>query len=336
MTETAANVPPPSALPVSGPKNCSSRLTAMGILMIIGGVFCALMALMIPAMMALQQAIPAARANVMPLRMMLPNILFYTIAAAFWIWMGIGSIKARRWAPAVILAGSWMWLVCGVVALPLVIILLPKALSAGAGATALPAAAVVVVTIVTGIICLFMYIVIPALLILCYRGPGVKGTCELRNPAPSWTDSCPLPLLAMILMLGGMAITLPGCALGGYPLPFFGRFVGGWAAELAYLLAAGLAALAARGFYRRQVAAWWGTVALLAIFCHSVCSTITKAGLVGYYQDMGLAKEQLATYAKMMSAMEPEMLIFTLAWCIAIIGYLVWLRRYFMPVRESV
>jgi len=39
------------------------------------------------------------------------SILFYALLAVLFVWLGIGSIMARRWARALVLVSSWFWLV---------------------------------------------------------------------------------------------------------------------------------------------------------------------------------------------------------------------------------
>ena len=64
--------------------------------------------------------------EVASVRMMIPGILFYTLLAVWFIWVGIGSIKARRWARALILISSWLWLICGVSGFVIILLLLPN------------------------------------------------------------------------------------------------------------------------------------------------------------------------------------------------------------------
>src|ERR1035438_9907333 len=45
---------------------------------------------------------------------LLPAVSIYGCMAVALIWLGIGSIKARRWARALLLIFSWSWLVMGV------------------------------------------------------------------------------------------------------------------------------------------------------------------------------------------------------------------------------
>ena len=89
MTENTADLPPPNT-PASGSKDCSTRLTIMGALLIAGGVLCGLMALLMPVAVLVQRAVPAGQANAMPARMMVTNLLFYSAMAV----VGVCSASA--------------------------------------------------------------------------------------------------------------------------------------------------------------------------------------------------------------------------------------------------
>src|SRR4051794_12199788 len=69
-----------------------------------------------------------------PERTLIFTAAFYIVLGACFAALGIGSIMAKRWARALILVVSWMWLIVGVVSLVVLIALLPKML-----ATMLPA-----------------------------------------------------------------------------------------------------------------------------------------------------------------------------------------------------
>ena len=84
-------------------------LVVFGILQIILGGLCALLVpLMILGMIASRTFEDVSAAG-MSARMMVPGVLFYVIVAVWFIWMGIGSIKARRWARALVLVTSWLY-----------------------------------------------------------------------------------------------------------------------------------------------------------------------------------------------------------------------------------
>ena len=94
-----------------GFKDKKTVLTVLGILQIIFGSFCALMVpLMIFGMIASAVACRDT-AQAVNIKMMITGILFYALIAAWFIIMGIGSVKARRWARALILLSSWLWLI---------------------------------------------------------------------------------------------------------------------------------------------------------------------------------------------------------------------------------
>ena len=56
----------------------------------------------------------------------MPAAIMCGLIAVVLIWLGIGSILARRWARALLLILSWTWLAMGVVALIYLAFLLPQ------------------------------------------------------------------------------------------------------------------------------------------------------------------------------------------------------------------
>jgi len=59
-----------------------------------------------------------------------------------------------------------------------------------------------------------LFIVLPGGLILVYQSRHTKATCEARDPVPRWTDACPLPVLALSLMLGFGVVLVTTHSLG--------------------------------------------------------------------------------------------------------------------------
>ena len=45
---------------------------------------------------------------------MLPAVFFYLGLAVPFLWLGIGLIRARRWAWTLIVVFSWIWLIVGI------------------------------------------------------------------------------------------------------------------------------------------------------------------------------------------------------------------------------
>ena len=106
-------------------KDRKTGLIVFGILQIILGGLCTLIVpFMIIGMLA-STVLDESSAPPINISMMLPGVLLYTLAATWFISMGIGSIKARRWARALVLVSSWLWLISGTVGLIFVLLLMP-------------------------------------------------------------------------------------------------------------------------------------------------------------------------------------------------------------------
>ena len=58
-------------------------------------------------------------------KMMIPGIAMYLVLGAAFIWLGIGSIQARRWAWSLTVVLSWLWLIGGVACLIYMVLLAP-------------------------------------------------------------------------------------------------------------------------------------------------------------------------------------------------------------------
>jgi hypothetical protein len=186
---------------VAGPPPVSHRdrrggLIALGVLHLLLGAFCALMVpMMTIALVAATVTDGSLGASVSP-RLMLPALFFYAALAFWFITMGIGSIRCRRWARALILVCSWIWLVSGVGGLGFMLWFyapgggLPNTATPG-----VPAVVATIVGIVTLVVMAVLYVVVPGLFVLFYGRANVRATCERRDPTTRWTDRCPLPVL---------------------------------------------------------------------------------------------------------------------------------------------
>jgi hypothetical protein len=88
-------------------KDRRTGLIVFGILEILCGTFCLLV---IPLMIAGQTMAGRMGGGSLQFRMIVPAILVYGLMAAIFLTLGIGSIRARRWARAFSLILGWSWL----------------------------------------------------------------------------------------------------------------------------------------------------------------------------------------------------------------------------------
>lgn len=160
-------------------KDRSTGLIIFGILTLLAG---GLVALFIP--LTLLGQVMAARAAQTPTNypMILPAMAIYGILAIALIWLGIGSIMARRWARALLLILSWSWFGVGIFALIVMGFVMPAILSQASegagknGAPALPPGALASIMGVMFLVLGVVFILLPLIWIFFYRSPHVKAT----------------------------------------------------------------------------------------------------------------------------------------------------------------
>ena len=110
--------------PTSVSPDRSSTLIFAGVLQILLGCLCLLMAAII---VAASQLPPPPRPNGQAVTAQTMNtqaMAIYLIAAVAFIWMGVGLARARRWAWTLTVVLSWTWLIVGVCAFVMVMCLM--------------------------------------------------------------------------------------------------------------------------------------------------------------------------------------------------------------------
>jgi MFS family permease len=318
------NIPPVTVI-----KDRRTGLMVFGILLIILG---AMVALMIPFMLLGQ--FMAGRMPGMeptPMRFLLPAVLMYLGLAVAFVWLGIGSIQCRRWARALVLIIAWMWLIMGVIGTISAGFIMPVVFAhPPAGSPPMPPAGIAVFTVIMLAICSVFYIGIPAALVFFYKSRHVQATCEARDPVPRWTDACPLPVLAISLMLGCAVVFLPLTMLVYKSLvPCFGSYVTGLPGAVILLVTAVLFAWAARATYRLNMAGWWVAFLGFALWMASAAITMARVGLLPMYEKMGFPQAQLDMLKQMGFLEGPWLWIMLVACWLPFLGYVIYTRKYF-------
>ena len=301
-------------------KDRSTGLIVFGILEILLGCLCALL---VPLMLLGQVMSAKATGGAPNFRMAIPGMMMYAMLAVAFIWLGVGSIRCRRWARALLLILSWSWLVTGVIAIGFLLFLAPKMMEG------LPSGAKAVALLVAGVIWTSIFIVIPGVLVAFYQSGHVKATCEARDPVVRWTDGCPLPVLAVSVCLGfGAVMMLAMPLVYNSVMPCFGILLSGLPGTLIYLCVAALWAYLARAWYRLQPMAWWITLGVLLLFAISNIVTFTRVDLMDMYRLMGYPPEQIALIEKFNFLSSKTMVWWSACFMLPVFGYLIWVKRF--------
>ncbi len=315
-------------------KDRKTGLVVFGILHIIFGGFCALMVPFMIFAMIVSTVLDNSAAAPMSPAMMIPGILLYVLVAVWFICMGIGSIQARRWARALVLVSSWLWLISGIIGLIFMLLLMPGMYEKmGESGQMPPGVARIMKYIMIGFMTV-LYVIIPAVLVLFYGNKNVKATCEFRDTKVRWTDKCPLPVLALSLMFGLWAVSMPFTVFYGFAIPFFGSILTGLSGAGVVLLVTLLAGYVAWGTYRLSINAWWCAVLLITAWALSAAITFSRVSILDFYEKMNFPEQQLDTM-KQFSISQDYMVLFLVHWAAAFLVYLLYTRRYFVRPPEQ-
>jgi uncharacterized membrane protein len=318
--------PPPREYP-----DRSSGLTVFGIIQILLGL---LALLGIPVILLSAAMSRRATGTSMPAGTYVQTIITYALVAAVLFTLGVGSIRARRWAWALTLISSWIWLIVGIVMTVMLTAVMPAGFmnamkAAGNGAAPLSRGAIAIILTIIIVFLAFFLIVVPAGFLLFYHREDVRETCKRRDLKESWTERVPLPLLAVSLLFAYGVIYYLLDSFTAPIVPFFGRWLTGWSGGLACLLLAALDAFLAISIFQRRVVGWWIAVIALAVRLLSSILTILKGNLFEAYSRMGVPQGQLQVMNSNPAMRSGAMLWSTLVFSVALLGYLIWVKRYF-------
>jgi len=317
-------------------------LTGMGAVLIILGLFALLGAVasllgpIMSAVLSATGAAPAAMPMTVPLRAVVPGLVMGMAKAAVLIALGIGSILSKRWARALTLAYFGWYLFIGlvtVVAFPATIRFTQQIFGQigemvpDAGGTGLS----LVMFFAMGFALLqaiVFQVALPLLYILVYRTDNVRYTCEYRNPAPSWTDACPAPLLVLsfAFAMGGAVVAASALALPLLPTPW--GLLTGPPALLPMLAIAVVSLLLAWGFYRRSHAAWWGCLALMILYAIAAVPTLRRVDFREILAAMDLPEQMLSMFSGITAGTLMPFLIPAVLGGIGLLAYLIYVRRF--------
>ncbi len=175
-----------------------------------------------------------------------------------------------------------------------------------------------------------LLVVIPGVLVFFYSSRHVRATCESRDPFPRWTDGCPLPALGLSLWLGLGALTmltLPLTTNGVVPL--FGKLLSGFGGSFVCLAIACLFGYSAWAAYRLRIVGWWIVLFTICVMSASAWMTFTRIDLLEMYRLMGYPEQQIEMMKQFSFLQGSLMACLSLAGVIPMLGFLLFVRRYF-------
>ncbi len=246
---------------VAPPSSSSSSgwVITAGVVEIILG---ALTALLVPCgLLSLGSAAARGAVTSTSIGSIFSGLLVYAAIATILIAGGIGTVRFRRWAWAVMLILSWAWLIVGLLALAAFIAMMPAISGLMSGEVPAETQGVMDVVLTLMGSCLgLLFVLAPGLLVGIYSRPAVRRLFNERDPKLTWTDACPLPVLALafyygVSALGWLAILMQG------QTSLFGLVIRGLLLLPIGLAGAAILVWITLGLYRLKIAAWWTALA---------------------------------------------------------------------------
>jgi len=248
-------------LPVPVVKNRRPWLILFGVVELLLGAFLALLSILMMVALLFADRLPSSQATPAARAPMVAALLLFGVFAVVFVSVGIGTLLARRWARMMMLVVSTCWLLIGVFSMIAIAAVMPIITGQiRQQATTSPPAVGVVLGILAAFFVLF-YLLLPASFLFFYTRRSVKAAFEAKERDASPTGRPPIPVLILSIWMGYVAVaSLFGLITRVQIL--FGVLFTGVPAVLVILLMAGVYAWLARGLYRMQRSAWWGTVAV--------------------------------------------------------------------------
>jgi hypothetical protein len=338
VPEQTAPIPPavPAPLPEApGYRDRGTGLVIFGVLQIILGLFAALMVPLAAFGAFMSRLAPGG--GMRPAQF-ISTVATYAFLSAAFIGLGIGSVQMKRWARALTLVTSWYGLITGVLVTILLTAALPVIMrSALAQAqqnapTPSPAISAGVMAVILTLIIVFaaiFLVLIPIAFVIFYSRGDVAETCRRRDPIPRWTDRTPLPVLgaSVVLTTGAIYLLLVGVTTPIFP--FFGRYLTGIPGSLCFIVTAALDAYLAIALFRLQSVGWWIAVLTAPIRLLSMALTYARADMMQAYSKIGMSDAQLKMLSSNPMFRGHVFLWWGLMSMVVLLGYLLWLKRYF-------
>jgi hypothetical protein len=233
------------------------------------------------------------------------------IAAAVFIWTGVGSIRCRRWVRPVVLGIGWPTGVTSLLMAAGILIYANDRSDEGYVAFA-------VVIMIFGVL-------LPAGYLGFYTSEAVRGTLAAYDPSPSWTEATPLPVF-----VGCVSLTMFGLLTMALAVlratPVFGVYVTRVpGAGLAVLAGAAMIASAAL-MYAGWRWGWWLAMGVVSGGFASAMVTMGRLGMMEFYRHGGVSTWTLEDLDRSRAMTGATPLVFVGVVAAISVNYLLWIR----------
>ena len=312
-------------------KDRKGLLIFFGIILLLTGGISLLFSVLSLFTIALQQTTVPADQQI-PFGTVLFAVLIYVAIGAVFISLGIGSIQAKRWARSLTLLLSWLVLISGAITLVFMIFYAGNLFDQIGAITQEDPMVLEIVLAITYVFITVILIIIPGIFILVYRSKSVMKTVQKYDPELSWTEKCPLPLMAHSFFLLYIAF-VPLFLIGyGFFAPFFGTFLSGWPAALLWCANSIICIYLAIEVYRLNIRAWHYSLYLFFLWTISAFVTFMYHDYWDIYQYMNIPSESIALMQELDYFSRGNILILLVLTFVSYLIFYFYAKKYFKKI----
>lgn len=306
-------------------------LIFFGIILLLTGGISLLFSVLTLLTLALPQT-GAYAGQQLPLSSVFLSVFFYIAMAAVFIALGIGSIQARRWAQSLTLLLSWLVLLGGAMILVFMFFYAGSIFEQIGALTQEDPVVLKTVSLITYISIMVFLIIIPAIFILVYRSKYVVQTVRKYHPEESWTDKCPLPLMAHSFFLLYISIIPLFFISYGFFAPFFGLFLIGVPAAMVWLANSLICIYLAVQVFRLDIRAWHYSLFLVVLWTISSFITFLYHDYIEIYKHMNIPYEQYGLLENMDYFSRSNVLILISLSFVSYLIFYFYAKKYFKKI----
>lgn len=254
---------------------------------------------------------------------MIPIMAFYVALGTVWAVLGVGSIMARNWARVISLVASYLWLVCGVMAMVVSALIMPTVLR---GQPNMPQGSTAGVILFLVLFLAVFFVLLPGVMIIFYHRKNVRATCLAGRPEQE--TKRPILMTVLIALFAMSLVAAPISLAGPYPAAVFGFIIFGLAGRLIYLVYFAAEGIALWGYLKYDIRGWWTGLLVTSFWTLSSIATIARGNLFAMYRQMGTPEKQIDMIQKthMLGVIWTLVVVYA---CVKLVA-IVYSRRYFV------
>jgi hypothetical protein len=260
-------------------------------------------------------------------------ILFYSAAALLFLFAGAGTLARCGWARILMLVVSWFWLVLGILGGITVLVTVPLILGQAARGGQVGSREITTLVWIFGVATILFSVVLPGSFLVFYTRRSVKAAFEKREAEEDSRQKLPL-LVAIFAIWSGFCALGRLCSIPYGLFVLFGFFITGAPAIILSLISSGLYGFLAWRIVRLERKVWWAAFLFHLLLGISAVITFFRIPMNKFFAALGASQIVDPAQRQVMLVVQSYLPCFTLIWQVLLLGFILYVKRYFRPYTD--